>query len=149
MIPEFDISGNLPPGIHRATWAEVEARFGIDAHRKRLLAGMKEALLSLKIAGCRTVFVDGSFVTQTDFPADFDLCWEMANVDFLTLYTVEPVLFDFRNRRAAQKAKFLGELFPSQQLADNAGTTFLEFFQIDKNSGQPKGIVAVDLGSLQ
>ena len=31
MIPEFDISGNLPPGIHPATWAEVEARFGVDA----------------------------------------------------------------------------------------------------------------------
>jgi len=149
MIPEFDSSGNLPPGIHYATWDEVEIRFGIDAHRKRLLAGMKVALLSLKIAGCTTAFVDGSFVTQSDFPADFDLCWEMTHVDLPALYIVEPVLFDFRNRRAAQKAKFLGELFPSQQIADNAGTTFLEFFQIDKNTGQPKGIVAVDLGSLQ
>ena len=47
-------------------------------------------------------------MTQTDFPADFDLCWEMANVDLQTLYIVEPVLFDFRNRRGAQKVKFLG-----------------------------------------
>jgi hypothetical protein len=148
MIPEFNSSGNLPPGIHYATWAEVEDRFGIDAHRTRLLAGMKEALQSLKIAGCKTVFVDGSFVTQTDFPADFDACWEMTHVDLPTLYIVEPVLFDFRNRRAAQKAKFQGELFPSQQAADNSGRTFLEFFQIDKNTGEPKGIVAVDLGSL-
>lgn len=28
MIPEVDDNGNLPPGIHRATLAEVEERFG-------------------------------------------------------------------------------------------------------------------------
>jgi|SRR5579862_7430095 len=148
MLPNRDKSGNLPPGVHRATWAELEAHFGTDLHRRRLLAGMKIALRSLKIAGCKTVFVDGSFVSQSDFPADFDLCWDMVGVDLPTLYLVEPVLFDFRNRRAAQKAKFLGELFPSHETADAAGTTFFKFFQTDKITGQPKGIVAVDLGSL-
>lgn len=149
MIPECDSSGNLPPGIHCATWAELEVRFGTDAHRKRLLAGLKLALQSLKIAGCETAFVDGSFVSQSDFPADFDVCWDMTHVDLPTLYAAEPVLFDFRNRRAAQKAKFSGELFPAQQPANSLGQTFLDFFQQDKNTGQPKGIVAVDLGSLQ
>ncbi len=94
MKPEFDISGNLPSGIHPATWAELEARFGVDAHRKRLLAGMKDVLLSLKIAGYRTVFVDGSFVTQTDFPADFDLCSEMANVSERSLKKEEQLLVE-------------------------------------------------------
>ncbi len=86
---------------------------------------------------------------RTGIPADFDVCWDMTHVDLTTLYAAEPVLFDFRNRRAAQKAKFSGELFPSQQPADSLGQTFLDFFQQDKNTGQPKGIVAVDLGSLQ
>jgi hypothetical protein len=30
-------------------------------------------------------------------------------------------------------------------LADPAGNTFLEFFQIDKATGEAKGIVAIDL----
>jgi hypothetical protein len=149
MIPECDNSGNLPPGIHTATWADLELRFGTDAHRKRLLTGLRLALISLKVAGCKTVFLDGSFVTNNTFPADFDICWDMTHVDLPTLYLVEPVLFDFRNRRAAQKAKFAGELFPAQYKADSLGQTFLDFFQLDKDTGQPKGIVAIDLGSLQ
>jgi hypothetical protein len=149
MIPECDASGNLPPGIHTATWAELELRFGTDAHRKRLLAGLRLALISLKVAGCKTVFLDGSFVTNNAFPADFYVCWDMTHVDLSTLYLIEPVLFDFRNRRAAQKAKFAGELFPAQYKANSFGQTFLDFFQLDKDTGQPKGIVAVDLGSLQ
>jgi hypothetical protein len=30
-------------------------------------------------------------------------------------------------------------------LADPAGNTFLEFFQIDKRTGEAKGIIAIDL----
>jgi hypothetical protein len=148
MIPECDNTGNLPPGIHECSWTELECRFGFDAHRKRLLVGFREALLSLKIAGCLKVYLDGSFVTTSPFPSDFDGCWEMKNVDLRTLYLVEPVLFDFKNRRAAQKAKFAGELFPAGNPADSTGRTFLDLFQLDKNTGQPKGIVVIDLGSL-
>jgi len=58
---------------------------------------------------------------------------------------LDPILLDFTNRRAAQEAKYGGELFPSLQRADPAGNTFLEFFQIDKRTGEAKGIVALDL----
>lgn len=149
MIPEFDASGNLPPGVHSATWEEFDARFGIDAHRGRLLAGLKVALLSLKAAGCKRVYVDGSFVTNSTFPGDFDVCWDTVGVDLPTLQMIEPVLFEFRNRRAGQKAKFGGELFPAHAQADGAGRAFLEFFQSDKDTGQRKGIVQIDLEGLK
>jgi len=29
MLPSFNERGNLPPGIHSATWDEVEDRFGV------------------------------------------------------------------------------------------------------------------------
>jgi hypothetical protein len=29
-----------------------------------------------------------------------------------------------------------------------AGTTFLDYFQHDRDTGQPKGIIAIDLGAL-
>ncbi len=37
MIPEFDPAGNLPAGIHEATWHEIATRYGGTAHRRRLL----------------------------------------------------------------------------------------------------------------
>lgn len=57
-------------------------------------------------------------------------------------------LLDFTDRRATQKAKYGGELFPADLSADPAGTRFLDYFQQDKTTGKPKGIVALDLGDL-
>jgi hypothetical protein len=57
------------------------------------------------------------------------------------------VLLDFSNKRAAQKAKYSGELFPATAPV-GPGARFLDFFQQDKATGEPKGIVAIDLGGL-
>ena len=51
----------------------------------------------------------------------------------------------FANSRAAQKAKYYGELFPSTIPANRAGVILIEFFQVDRFTGAAKGIVAVDL----
>jgi hypothetical protein len=105
---------------------------------------MRAALDSLKAAGCQTAYVDGSFVTGKEVPRDFDACWDTAGVDATAL---DPVLLIFSSQRAAQKAKFGGELFPASIAADPQGQTFLEFFQIDKDSGRAKGIIGLDLRS--
>jgi hypothetical protein len=39
MIPDFDKVGNLPAGIHEATWDEFTARFAGTGHRRALAAG--------------------------------------------------------------------------------------------------------------
>jgi len=144
MIPPFDrVTGNLPPGVHEATWQELEDRFGTSAWRKELLKGLRAALDSLAAAGCRRVYIDGSFVTAKQEPGDFDGCWEAEGVDPDTL---DPVLLDFSSRRAAQKAKYGGELFVADWPADPHGTRFVEFFQQDKATHEPKGIVALTLG---
>ena len=145
MVPDFEEDGNLPPGIHQATWGQIADRFATTAHRQRLLRGLEAALGVLRSAGCKRVYVDGSFVTINQAPNDYDVAWEPSGVDLASLRSLEPVFFDFRNRRGAQKAKFLGEFFPSSATADLVGNTFLEFFQIDKNTGDPKGIIAIDL----
>ena len=36
MIPPFEDSGYLPPGIHRATLAEIEKRFGQSSELRRV-----------------------------------------------------------------------------------------------------------------
>jgi hypothetical protein len=147
VIPPFDpANGNLPPGVHEATWEETVARYGSTPHRLALLAGLKAALDTLRQAGCRRVYLDGSFVTAKQVPNDFDACWEMAGVDFDRLEHLNPVLLDWRNRRATQKATFGGELFIAESAANPWGTPYLEFFQHDRDTGEPKGIIVIQTG---
>lgn len=140
-IPELDPgTGNLPPGVHDASWEELVTAFGSNDRRSALLRGLREALESLGRAGCERAYVDGSFVTAKDTPEDFDGCWEIVGVDPELL---DPELLQFDNHRAAQKARYGGELFPADAAAEPGGTAFREFFQRDRE-GQPKGIVALD-----
>jgi hypothetical protein len=141
-IPDFDDRGVLPPGIHVATWAEVHARYGYNTHRRELLAGLRKALVSLKSAGCRHAYIDGSFVTAKLRPGDFDGCWEEQDVDPDLLH---PALLIFDDQRAVQKAIFGGEMFPASAHADGKGSPFVQFFQTEKLTGEPKGIVCIDL----
>ncbi len=111
-----------------------------------MAAGVRVAIENLKSAGCLTAYVDGSFVTAKEVPNDFDACWEEVGVDPLAL---DPVLLTFDPGRTTQKAKYLGELFPASIIASEDGFSFLGFFQTDKDTGGPKGIVAIDLGGLR
>ena len=142
MIPPFDENGNLPPGIHQATWAEIVGRFGGTEHRRQLLGGLCAALDSLKTAGCKRAYIDGSLITSKDVPNDFDGCWEPDGVNPQLL---DPVLLEFADGRVAQKTKFLGELFIAETRVLRIGSTFLAFFQQDKETGDPKGIIGIDL----
>lgn len=144
-IPPFEDSGNLPEGIHEATWGEIVNRFGTNERRRELVDGLHRALESLRAAGCRRAYVDGSFVTAKEAPGDFDACWEIAGVDADLL---DPVLLEFANARAKQKERFRGELFPAEAVAAPDGTRFLDYFQQDKLTGQPKGIVSLNLENL-
>lgn len=120
-------------------------RFGTTPHRRRLLAGLLRALQNLRAAGCSLAYLDGSFVTNAAVPGDFDACWDGTGVDLTKL---DRVLLTFDPGRLAQKTKYLGELFPSRASADLAARTFLEFFQVDKQTGDAKGIVALSLEGL-
>ena len=111
-----------------------------------LLSGLKAATISLRDAGCKTVYIDGSFVTDKNHPGDFDACWEEAGVDPTIL---DPVLLTFDNGRSEQKKKYLGELFPASSTADDNGYSFVDFFQGDRDTGRRKGIIAIDLGEME
>ena len=145
MIPEYDAStGNLPAGEHLATWQELVDRCGHTSWRRRLLGGLLDALRLLRAAGCRRVYIDGSFVTAKEEPADFDACWDTDGVDF---DLVDERLLTFDKGRATQKAAFLGELFLADSGADPQGTLFKDFFQIDRD-GRRKGIIVIELTDL-
>jgi hypothetical protein len=145
MLPTFGADGLLPAGEHAATWDEVTTHLAWNAHRQRLLGGLQAALVPLRTAGCRRLYLDGSFATNKELPSDYDAAWDPSGVDLTLLLRLEPVFFDFSSMRAAQKTKYLGEFFPSTAVADAVGTRFWQFFQIDKNTGSPKGIVVLTL----
>lgn len=108
MIPPFDKRGNLPPGIHKASWSEIEARFGTTPWRRFLLVGLR---------------------------------------DGLDLRRLDPTLLDFSEARKAQKRRFGGEFLPADMAADSSGVLFMDYFQRDRETGEPKGIVAIDLAA--
>ena len=144
MIPDADpTTGQLPPGVHDATWGEVVERFSGNSYRRRLLEGLHAACKALARAGCMSVLLNGSFVSLKDFPGDYDGAWDPSGVDPSLL---DPVLLDFSNRRAAMKAKYYGELFVETAFAA-PGETFRSFFMTDRD-GNKKGVVLIDLGSL-
>lgn len=132
----------LPPGVHAATLIEIKEQFVFNRRRRGQFGGLVEALGNLRGAGCQRAFLDGSFVTAKPQPGDYDACWDPDGVDVTLL---DPVLLTFDDGRAAQKRKYLGEFFPSTVPADAAGKAFLEFFQVDRFTGDAKGILRIDL----
>jgi hypothetical protein len=109
---------------------------------KAVAKSLQDAFRALKAAGCTLVYLDGSFVTSKPEPGDFDACWGIDGVDADNL---DPVFLDFSRSRSRQKRRFLGEFFPAELPEGATGKTFLQFFQTDKETGDAKGIPAIDL----
>jgi hypothetical protein len=107
----------------------------------KLYDGLCKACIALLSAGCNMIYLDGSFVTDKPNPGDFDLCWDPTHVN---AYKLDPVFLDFSNLRKNQKLRYGGEFFPSSAKADGTHT-FVEFFQIDKDTGLKKGIICIQL----
>jgi hypothetical protein len=144
MIPRHEQSGLLPVGIHQASWPEFAARFGFSARRRRLLIGLKAALLHLAEAGCASAFIGGSFVTTKAQPGDVDVVWDVTGVD---RDQVHPVFLG-PGGRAHTIALFGAEFFPSFLIEASTELTFVEFFQQHTEDGRLMGIVQVDLSTL-
>ena len=73
MIPPFDESGFLPPGVHPATLAEIEARFGHASELRRVQMESVRWMVDLAVrAGVQRIILNGSFVTDIMEPNDVD-----------------------------------------------------------------------------
>ncbi len=112
-------------------------RFGWNQRRRRLLDGLAEAIELLAEAGCRRLWLNGSFVTAKDEPGDFHACWDVESVD---LDAIDPLLLDLSPGRAKQKRRFGEELFPNI-IESGSGLLFTEFFQNDLDTGRKGNVV--------
>ena len=129
MLPPFNEMGYLPPGIYEITWTEFIDCFGFNSHRQNILTGLQTALLLLARANCQRVYLGGSFVSNKQYPNDFDGCYDDMNLDYDLL---DPI---FDEELTAQQERFGGEL-----LSD---PIFQGFLQTDRD-GVPRGIIALN-----
>ena len=131
MIPPFNDAGYLPPGIHPATRAEVEARFGRASELRRAQMESVRWIVDLAVrAGVQRIVLNGSFVTDTIEPNDVDC-----------VLLIGP---DFPKDRAAESELLKGFPFLDVALVDNADFDYFanRFFAFDRNR-EPKGVIEV------
>jgi hypothetical protein len=141
VIPPFKKNGYLPVGIYLSTWEEISSRYGITDWRRQLLTGLSAAIDELRAAGCRRVYIDGSFVTAKEHPGDFDACWDEAGVNTALLH---PSLVEETFDVGAQKTRYGGELYAVNMRDVGRYDNALDYFQRD-SKGRQKGIIAIDL----
>lgn len=132
MIPPFNHSGFLSPGVHPATLAEVEARFGRESELRRVQMESVRWMVDLAVrAGVRRVVLNGSFVTDIMEPNDVDCVLLAAD----------------STRDAAAEAELLNGL-PFLEIALVGPEDFSELvsltFATDRH-GAPKGMIEVIL----
>jgi hypothetical protein len=73
MIPPFDKSGCLPPGVHPATLDEIAARFGQLSELRHIQMESVRWMVELaQRAGVTRIVLNGSFVTDIMEPNDVD-----------------------------------------------------------------------------
>ncbi len=109
MIPAFNDTGHLPPGVYPATLAEIEARFGLESELRRVQMESIRWLVELAArAGTRRIILNGSFVTDIMEPNDVD-CVLLIGREFPTDPAAEAELNDglpFLELKVVREAAF-------------------------------------------
>ena len=99
MIPAFDPStGYLPQGNTAPAGTMLPFAMGGNGHRVQLLTSLLSVCRNIAAAGCRNLLLDGSSFTAKLLPADYDVAWEPAGVNWNLL-----VPLDFSKRREEGK----------------------------------------------
>ncbi|MDA8344114.1 MAG: hypothetical protein M0Z66_01385 [Thermaerobacter sp.] len=100
--------------------------------------------MAFKEAGCCTLYLAGSFVSTKKRPGDIDVLWDPACVDTTILERTSATLAESSpSARVEQKRQFGAEFIP--MTAPRSGIPYIDFFQTEKGTDAPKGIVRLDL----
>lgn len=144
MIPEFDpTTGCLPNGEWDATWKEFVLKFNTNAHRAKLTTQLFAGLQVLKVAGCKQVWVNGSFTTEKINPGDVDVLYDVQGIRPADL----PKTFqDKAGRRSFYGGDYIPVDLANHQLAFPTG--LFAFFRGVRDSSTKKGIVRIRLNTL-
>lgn len=144
MIPAFDQSGDLPPGVHTTTWIEFHNRFCRFTHsdrRPQLCRRLEQLVDEAKASGIVTrVLVGGSLVGETAEPNDFD-CIVVLGAE--TQYeTLHPDQLNVADAHIARN-RYNGDIFIARE-GQNPLLMYIDFFSRNRD-GKIVGIVEVTL----
>jgi hypothetical protein len=145
MLPSFIVIRGalwpvLPPGVYDATMEEVYNRYAINERRRELFQGFNEAAENIFGAGSPQIYLDGSYISAKPEPGDYDALWDRRFVDPTLL---DPLFIQLTMGTDRQKAKYLGEFFPSAAVEANSRKPFMDFFRTDRLTGAEKGIIRI------
>jgi len=140
--PDFNDDGDLPPGIHQATLAEVIERFGKDTPQRRVVTRRLEHIYAqvARTSYLARFIVFGSFVTTKPDPADVDIFLLMEDAfDASQLSSETALVFD---HVAAQNYEGVSPFWIRRLAALEGEQATVEYWQF-KRDGTKRGIVEV------
>jgi hypothetical protein len=144
MLPPFDETGDLPPGLHPVTWDEFRARFCrfVQSDRRLQLCRQLEQLVVDARASeiVKKILVGGSMVRATAEPNDFD-CIIVLHAE--TRYeTLRPDQLQIADARIA-RSRYMGDIFIARE-GQNTLSLYIDFFSRNRD-GKIIGMVEVTL----
>ena len=141
-LPDFNVSGDLPVGIHNASLAEMTTRFANDSTRRKMLVLRLQRIYRIAVqTGCLARFVVfGSFVTSKPEPNDVDVYLIMDdNFDVGQMRGEPALLFD----HSTAQTHFGCSVFWVRRMAALGGElASIADWQI-KRDGTRRGIVQI------
>lgn len=141
-LPAFNEEGDLPPGVHRATLANVLERFGQGTVQRWAVAGRLARVhqLAVSTGHLARFIVFGSFVTAKADPNDVDVILLMEDSFDLAVVTGEAALV-FQHMEA--DAHFGASVFWTKRSGAMGGEqAMIENWQTRREGGQ-RGIVEI------
>jgi hypothetical protein len=142
-LPEFDATGDLPPGVHRAVLDEVLQRFGAMGGQRGVCTRHLSHVYALarRTEYLRRFIIFGSYVTAKPEPNDVDVVLVMDDAFRLEDCPIETRgLFD----HAIAQARYGVSIFwirPGLLMGEGL-EDFIAYWQI-KRDGSKRGIVEV------
>ena len=141
-LPAFNEAGDLPPGVHGASLAEVLERFGSGSAQRSMVADRLTRIYQLAVSTGHLArfIVFGSFITAKSQPNDVDVLLLMEDRFDLAAVTGEATLV-FQHLEA--QARFGASVFWARRTGTLGGeSAMIEYWQTRREGGQ-RGIVEI------
>jgi hypothetical protein len=140
--PEFNDMGDLPPGVHQATIAEVIRHFGTKTLQRQIVGRRLERIYNLarETGHLARFVVFGSFITAKPGPNDVDIFMLMKDTfESDKVSGASAIIFD---HTAAQNAEGASVFWIRRMAAIGGEQEAMEHWQV-KRDHTMRGIVEV------
>ena len=148
-IPNLDMHGLLPVGVHECHMDEIENNFCWNAHRTQIFQGLKNFIVQqwLPLGIQAPFWINGSFTRRKDMPEDIDL---VADVSHLPIKEMLPVIL-LQHANVTNKSTYYVDFWFKHPMLPNDLTNFFQYTglkagaELGLDAKHLKGILKVTL----